>query len=89
MTNSHKITDTTDVKMFGMSINDLERKIEEHSIFGKDHVFMSSGILSDVQEVLSGLDDPTGVLEITRQRLNIVKYILGRDASMRRDLNDE
>jgi hypothetical protein len=97
MTNSHEITDTESeeselnigvltkrsVKMFGMSIDDIERKMEEHSIFGKDHVFMSTGILSDIQEVLSGLDDPTGALEITRQRLNIVKYILGQDAEAR------
>ena len=89
MTNSHEITDTTPVKMFGMSIDDLNRKMEEHSIYGKDHVFMSAGILSDIQEVLSGLDDPTGALEITRQRLNIVKYILGQDAGARRGSNDE
>ena len=89
MTNPHEITDTTPVKMFGMSLKDLNRKMEEHSIYGKDHVFMSAGILSDIQEVISGLDDPTGVLECTRQRLNIVKYILGHDAETRKVWNDE
>ena len=89
MTNSYQIADTKSVKLFGMSIDDLERKMEEHSIYGKDHVFLSAGILSDSQEVISGLDDPTGVLECTRQRLNIVKYILGHDAETRKVWNDE
>ena len=81
MSNSHEFTDTKSVTfqhMFGMSLDDMERKIEEHSIYGKDYIFMSTNILSDIQAVIGGLDDPTGVLECTRQRLNTVKYILGQ-----------